>query len=197
MKKIKMNVVDIRPVEEDKRILEPMITGREQFGIVKAMTEAFIRPPYEHDKVLKEKLKDINNVSFISSQGTINFSVKNGIEIHEFKEAVISAWRLAKTFLVPQRREIILTRLTELQFLCRVPFGETPKMRHMRLEQLSKSLAEYPADCIEYAIKVSPTREELNGNFPYLVHFTKEFMPSVNFRRALVNKIKTVAQSMD
>ena len=64
MKKIKMNVVDIRPVEEDKRILEPMITGREQFGIVKAMTEAFIRPPYEHDKVLKEKLKDINNVSF-------------------------------------------------------------------------------------------------------------------------------------
>ena len=189
MKKIKMNVVDIRPVEEDKRILEPMITGREQFGIVKAMTEAFIRPPYEHDKVL--------NVSFISSGGTINFSVKNGIEIHEFKEAVISAWRLAKTFLVPQRREIILTRLTELQFLCRVPFGETPKMRHMRLEQLSKSLAEYPADCIEYAIKVSPTREELNGNFPYLVHFTKEFMPSVNFRRALINKIKTVAKSMD
>ena len=70
-------------------------------------------------------------------------------------------------------------------------------MRHMRLEQLSKSLAEYPADCIEYAIKVSPTREELNGNFPYLVHFTKEFMPSVNFRRALINKIKNVAKSMD
>ena len=38
MKKIKMNVVDIRPVEEDKRILEPMISGQEQFGIVKAMT---------------------------------------------------------------------------------------------------------------------------------------------------------------
>jgi len=197
MKKIKMNVVDIRPVEENKKIEEPMITGQEQFGIVKAMTEAFIRPPYEHDKVLKEKLTDIDNVSFISSGSTINFSVKNDIKMNEYKQAVISAWRLAKTFLVPQRREIILNRLIDLQFLCRVPFGETSNMRRMRLEQLSKSLADYPADCVEYAIKVLPTREELNGNFPYLVHFTKEFMPSVNFRRALRNKIEQVAKSID
>jgi len=197
MKKIKMNVVDIRPIEENKKIEEPMITGQEQFGIVKAMTEAFIRPPYEHDKVLKEKLTDIDNVSFISSGSTINFSVKNDIKMDEYKQAVISAWRLAKTFLVPQRREIILNRLIDLQFLCRVPFGETSNMRRMRLEQLSKSLADYPADCVEYAIKVLPTREELNGNFPYLVHFTKEFMPSVNFRRALRNKIEQVAKSID
>lgn len=190
MKKIKMNVVDIRPVEKDTKIAEPMITATEQFAIVQTMTEVFIRPPYETDKILKEKMDDIEDVNFLSTASTIKFESKN-------KDSIIKAWRLAKTFLVPQRREIILNRLIDLQFLCRVPFGETSNMRRMRLEQLSKSLADYPADCVEYAIKVLPTREELNGNFPYLVHFTKEFMPSVNFRRALRNKIEQVAKSID
>ena len=197
MKKIKMNVVDIRPLEEVTKISEPMISPQEQFGIVKAMTEVFIRPPYEHDNILKEKLKDIEHISFISTANTIRFSAKDGVSIHDFKQAIIQAWRLVKTFLVPQRREVILTRLIDLQFLCKMPYGETPPMRNMRLEQMSKSLAEYPADCIEYALKVLPIKEELNGNFPYLVHFTKEFMPSVNFRRAVRNKIEQVAKSVD
>ena len=63
MKKIKMNVVDIRPLEEVTKISEPMISPQEQLGIVKAMTEVFIRPPYEHDKILKEKLLSFSNPS--------------------------------------------------------------------------------------------------------------------------------------
>ena len=89
MKKIKMNVVDIRPLEEVTKISEPMISPQEQLGIVKAMIEVFIRPPYEHDKILKEKLKDIENISFLSTANTIRFSAKDGVSTLDFKEAII------------------------------------------------------------------------------------------------------------
>jgi len=188
MKKIQWN--NVTPIRKEGGISEPMIDAIEQHHIVIKMTEEFIRPPYENDRLLKEELDSIPKAKFLSTKNTIKFESNN-------KEAVIEAWRLVKQFLVPQRKESLFAQLTALQFLLKRPYGEDNKSRHKRLEILADSLSTFPADCVAYAIKIIPTKPEIAPNYPYLVDFVNQFRSSYNFRCALRNKIEQVAKSID
>tara|TARA_R100000700_G_scaffold13643_4_gene19392 strand:+ start:3152 stop:3718 length:567 start_codon:yes stop_codon:yes gene_type:complete len=188
MKKIQWN--NVTPIRKEGGIEEPMILPAEKNKIISQLTEVFVKPPYENDRILKDMINDIPKVKFLSTKNTIKFESNN-------REAIIEAWRLVKSYLVPQRKESLYTQLTDLQFLLQHPYGEDNKSRHRRIELLAENLTQFPADCVSYSIKIIPIKSDIAPRFPFLVDFVNQFRTSYNFRTSLRKKIEEVAKSID
>ena len=165
------------------KIAEPMLDSDSQHQAISMLKSKL---PFENDSELRDRIKNISEVDFISTPNTIYFESKNKVAINE-------AWRLVKTFQVPQTTKELLPQLQVISDDLRRHYGEDNRSVERRLQSLAKHLSNFPADCTAYAISKVPYDYEF---FPVIKNFVDYFKKSSSYRESLLQKIIYVAKSL-